>query len=875
MGESMLQLIDIVKNYTSGDTVVHALKGVSMAFRESEFVSILGHSGCGKTTLLNIIGGLDHYTSGDLVINGVSTKEYKDRDWDNYRNHSIGFVFQSYNLIPHQTVLGNVELALTLSGVKRAERKELAQKALEKVGLGDQLNKRPNQLSGGQMQRVAIARALVNNPDIILADEPTGALDTETSVQIMELLKEVANDKLVVMVTHNPELAELYSSRIIRLKDGEVISDSLPFDPSEQGSLPEETGAAPSVETTEDSAKEEAAEAGQVPESITAEEKIETSESDQKADRKRARGEKKPSMTFVTAFSLSLRNLFTKKGRTFLTSFAGSIGIIGIALILSLSNGFQNYINRLERDTLSSYPIMITETSYSTDAFAEIMSREDTKRTPYPEEKTVYSNDVLAKLLQGLTGAVNVNDLKSFKAWIETNRSRFDLVTNAIKYVYNTNFCIYKSNYTDYKNDQLYPYEIPLEMQGAFGGDNSSLMSEYMKAMMNEISIWEELVDNSELLAEQYDVLEGSFPKAHEESDGEVFEVVLTVDKYNRISDYLLCAIGLKDIKQVLSNAMKEQVTSSVYDFEDLIGTTYKVVLGAEKYKKDGGSWVNKESDTSYMRNVLDHAITLKIAGIVRPKETVTSSIISGVIAYNKDLTEYVIEKTSKAQIVLDQKQNPETNVFTGEAFAEGESAESNLLTLGAVDLDTPSAIYIYAKGFDQKEKVAAMIKEYNGSVDQDKQIKYNDIVASLMGSVSSIIKTVSYVLIAFVSISLIVSSIMIGIITYISVLERTKEIGVLRSIGASKHDITRLFNAETLSIGFMSGTFGILVTILLNIPINIIISVFTGLKGIAALPLFGALILIAISMFLSFVAGFIPSKIAAKKDPVVALRTE
>ena len=866
----MLQLIDIVKNYLSGDTEVHALKGVSMAFRESEFVSILGHSGCGKTTLLNIIGGLDHYSSGDLVINGVSTKEYKDRDWDNYRNHSIGFVFQSYNLIPHQTVLGNVELALTLSGVKRAERKLLAEKALEKVGLADQLGKRPNQLSGGQMQRVAIARALVNNPDIILADEPTGALDTETSVQIMELLKEVAKDKLVIMVTHNPELAERYSSRIIRLKDGEMVSDTFPFDPSAEKASVEET------------ASTAFAEEEKVEETPEKEESSEKSEAEVAAEAPELKGKraarvktKKPSMSFVTAFSLSLRNLFTKKGRTFLTAFAGSIGIIGIALILSLSNGFQNYINRLERDTLSGYPVVITETSYSTDAFAEIMNRESSTKNAYPTEKSVYSHDVLAKLLQGLTGAMNVNDLKSFKAWIEQNRDRFDPITNAIKYIYSTNFCIYKSNYSDYKNDQLYPYEMPAEMQGAFGGENSALMNEYMKAMMNEISIWEELVDNKELLAEQYDVLEGNFPKTHEEKDGNVFEVVLTVDKYNRISDYLLCAIGLKDIKSVFSNAMKEQLTSSVYDFEDLIGTTYKVVLGADKYKNQDGNWVNKENDTYYMRNVLDRAITLRIAGIVRPKEGVTSAIIGGVIAYNKDLTEYVIQKTAQTPIVLAQKQTPEVNVFTGAPFAEGESLDQNLLTLGAVDLDTPSSIYIYAKGFHEKETLSALIKEYNETAGADKQIKYNDMVASLMGSVSTIINTVSYVLIAFVSISLVVSSIMIGIITYISVLERTKEIGVLRSIGASKRDISRLFNAETLSIGFMSGMFGILVTVLLNIPINIIIKSLTGLSGIAALPIIGAVVLVVISMFLSFVAGFIPSKIAAKKDPVVALRTE
>ncbi len=846
----MLQLVDIVKNYVSGDTEVRALKGVGMTFRQSEFVSILGHSGCGKTTLLNIIGGLDHYSSGDLIINGVSTKEYKDRDWDNYRNHSIGFVFQSYNLIPHQTVLGNVELALTLSGVKRAERKMMAENALKKVGLGDQLTKLPNQLSGGQMQRVAIARALVNNPDIILADEPTGALDTETSVQIMELLKEVAQDKLVIMVTHNPELAEKYSSRIIRLKDGEVVSDSAPVSPAEE---------------EEEKAKQRAIEEKAEP----------SSEEKENARSKKNNGKKKPSMSFITAFSLSIRNLFTKKGRTFLTSFAGSIGIIGIALILSLSNGFQHYIDRLERDTLSGYPVIVSETSYSTDALTELMNRDSSTKEPYPAEKTVYSNDVLAKILQGLTGAMNVNDLKSFKVWIEENRDRFDAISNAIKYVYATNFSIYKSEYSTLANTKLYPYEVPSEMQAAFGGENSALMTEYMRSMMNEISIWEELADNKALLNEQYDVLEGNWPKAHEEADGDEFEVVLSVDKYNRISDYLLCAIGLKTITQVFANSQKEQVSSSTYDFETLIGTSYKIVLGADTYEEKDGVWVNKENNATYMNGVLDRAITIKIAGIIRPKDGVTSAIMSGVIGYNKDLTEYVIEKTNETAIVLAQKENPSVNVLTGNAFEEGESVETVLTTLGAVSLDSPSAIYFYAKGFAEKEQFASLVKEYNAGVSQDKQIKYNDMVASLMGSVSTIINTVSYVLIAFVSISLIVSSIMIGIITYISVLERTKEIGVLRSIGASKRDISRLFNAETLTVGFMAGMFGIIITLLLNIPINLIIGSLTELKGIAALPPLGALILVLISMFLSFIAGFIPSKIAAKKDPVVALRTE
>ena len=860
----MLRLTDVTKVYSSGDAEVHALKGVSISFRKSEFVSILGHSGCGKTTLLNIIGGLDHYTTGDLIINDTSTKEYKDRDWDNYRNHSIGFVFQSYNLIPHQTVLGNVELALTLSGVNRAERKRLAQAALGKVGLADQINKLPNQLSGGQMQRVAIARALVNDPDIILADEPTGALDTETSVQVMDLLKEVSRDKLVIMVTHNPELAEQYSTRIVRLKDGEIISDSMPFEEagedvptidseiksSEDRSFDDE---APSA--TEDTCKKE--------------------ESEDLSDTSLSRKKKKPSMSIFTAFMLSIRNLFTKKGRTFLTAFAGSIGIIGIALVLSLSNGFQKYINRVEEDTLSGYPFAVYETNSSlglndlmelfTDAEAE------TKNTAYPTEKKVYSNTLASGFLKKVRESASRNDLRSFKKWTEENADHLSDLTNAVKYTYNTKFSIFSVTKDDDGKTKDFTQHYPLDLD--------TIPSDYsmLGETMNSISIWEELVDSQEYLDQQYDVIEGRWPKKYESSDNDVYEVVLSVDKYNRIYDYLLYAIGFMSLSDIFNN--REAIPTS-YSFDELIGREYKIIANAEQYEKDeGGLWHFRQSTSPYLRSTLDSAVTIRIAGIIRPKEGVNAGSMTGAIGYTSELTDLMIKRTNSLPIVQEQIANTEYNVAKGATFEESETTYASALrALGVVDKESPSSILFYVKGFDEKQELIEMIDAYNASMAEsapEKQIKYTDLVGSLMSSVNTIINAISYVLIAFVSISLIVSSIMIGIITYISVLERTKEIGVLRSIGASKKDISRLFNAETLTVGFMSGVFGIIVTLLLNIPINLIIKSLTGLSSLAVLPVLGGVALVLISMFLSFIAGFIPSKIAAKKDPVVALRTE
>jgi len=832
----VLRLVNIVKDYISGDTTVHALKGVSTSFRKNEFVSILGHSGCGKTTLLNIIGGLDRYTSGDLLIGGVSTELYKDRDWDNYRNHSIGFVFQTYNLIPHQTVLGNVELALTLSGVSRSERRERAVRALEKVGLGDQLNKNPNQLSGGQMQRVAIARALVNDPEIILADEPTGALDTDTSIQIMELLKSVAADRLVIMVTHNPELAQQYSTRIIRLKDGEIISDSMPYTEEEE---------------------------------LVAEPKTEPLVQDKKGKKN-----KKPSMSFLTAFSLSLRNLFTKKARTFLTAFAGSIGIIGIALILSLSNGFQNYINRVEAEALSGYPLTIsrTNTSMGMEDFMQLFNKDASADggAAYPDEKYVYSNPLAAGLLKKWGDTTSRNDLKSFKKWLDGKESELSEVTNAVKYGYSLNYCVYSSQIG--RNDKIeYEKHYPFD-------DKQLGRWENFEETMNSLPIWEQLVDEQDYLDMQYDVIEGSWPKREANQDG-AYDVVLSVDKYNRIYDYLLYAIGVMDLyTDILGNTADAEEKS--YAFKDLIGKEYKIILAAERFTKNESTelWEDQAENAEYMNFILDKAITIRIAGIIRPKDGTAMGSMGGVIGYTSELTNLMIDKINGLQIIQEQKNSREINVLTGTAFEEEDDYDTLLRAFGVADKETPSSIRFYVKGFEEKEKLIALINTYNESVsesDPDKVIQYTDSVALLMSSVSTIINAVSYVLIAFVSISLIVSSIMIGIITYISVLERTKEIGVLRSIGASKRDISRLFDAETVSIGLMSGLFGIIVTLILNIPINWIIYYLTGLSGLAALPVLGGIALVLISMFLSFIAGFIPSKIAAKKDPVVALRTE
>lgn len=836
----MLKLQDIVKEYQTGDTVVHALKGINLEFREHEFVSILGQSGCGKTTMLNIIGGLDRYTSGDLTIDGVSTKKYKDKNWDAYRNHKIGFVFQNYNLIPHQTVLSNVELALTLSGVSKSERRSRAIEVLNQVGLGDQINKKPNQMSGGQMQRVAIARALINNPEILLADEPTGALDSETSVQIMEILKNISKDKLIIMVTHNPDLAAEYSSRIIRLLDGNVINDSNPFNSSKSDVENEGKLAKASVD---------------VP--------------------KKKEKKLKTSMSMLTALVLSLNNLMTKKTRTFMTAFAGSIGIIGIALILSLSSGMQNYINKVEQDTLSSYPLMIEKTTMDYSVFFTNPGKK-TDGTIYEPDR-IYSNNIMSTMMDSMLSSISVNDLKEFKAYLDNPENNIKELTNDIQYGYNVDLMVYRAD-TEKGVFQVNPSTVMAQLFGAEAMGGSSSMS---SPMMMQTDIWAEMLDNDKLINSQYDVVAGRMPENYD-------EVVVVVNEDNTINEYSLYALGmldLTDLKKMVGQMQLGELPENTilnknvsYSYDDLLSQSYKLIINTDVYMDENGVWANKLTDEEYMKNLIQNSINLKVVGIIRPNKDASSTSISGTIAYTNKLTKYVIEQINESAIVAQQINNPQLNVFTGDAFTD-TTYENNLTTLGVADISNPSSINIYAKDFDSKEKLTDIISDYNHNMKaagkEDKAIQYTDYVGLMMSSVSSVINAISYVLIAFVAISLVVSSIMIGIITYISVLERTKEIGILRSIGASKRDISRVFNAETLLVGFVAGSLGIGITLLLNIPINIIIESISGISGVAALPAGGAIVLILISMLLTFIAGLIPSKVAAKKDPVVALRSE
>ncbi len=1012
----MLKLVNITKTYEVGDSeAVMALRGVDIEFRKNEFVSILGQSGCGKTTLLNIVGGLDRYTDGDLIINGRSTKEYKDHDWDTYRNHSIGFVFQSYNLIPHQTVLSNVELALTLSGVSKSERRKRAVAALERVGLGDQLNKKPNQMSGGQMQRVAIARALINDPEILLADEPTGALDSETSVQIMELLKEVANDRLVIMVTHNPDLAEEYSTRIIRLLDGKVVGDTNPYDSVAEGD---------STETQE-----------------TAEERKE------KLKKHRKKG---TSMSFFTALSLSLNNLMTKKGRTFMTSFAGSIGIIGIALILSLSSGFQAYIDKVQEDTLSSYPITINAEEMDMSALFKTMSDNKQERENREKNKVYPNTDMYDMMNAMFNSEAKQNDLKTFKEWIDSGESKIQNYASAIQYGYNSPLQVYVS---DTSKGILHANDVGALFAGianAGGQDTGTSSSGGMTSMMSStssIKVFSEMISGqngetiNDLIYEQYELLDDR--KMHWPTNKN--QVLLVVNEHNEISETFLYSLGLLDrnelssiIQRVMAGEkIEENIDITVnWTYEDLIGTKFKLILPTDKYVKENGVYTDMSENTAHMNLVLAKAEELEVVGIIRPKEgAVSTALQNTAVAYTKDLTDWYLNEIANSQIVKEQLRNPETDVFKNlpfmtkvldkaedkaadfKAWIEGlddmgkvkvfahimstpddatvesavdeelakypdrasqeqfiiqgylqnagqsdgsesgmteeqvremlknmtdeqlydllktnltdfvkagikQTAEQNLANMtneqkiqglmgtiaacgddatklaalydttveiryskislkenlkqmGYSDKDEPAYVNIYASSFENKDTIAAIISKYNEGKTEEQQITYTDYLGIMMSSISTIIDIISYVLIAFVSISLVVSSIMIGIITYISVLERTKEIGILRSIGASKKDISRVFNAETLIVGFVAGMLGILVTVLLNIPISLIIESFADIPGLASLPFGGGVILVAISMVLTVIAGLIPARVAAKKDPVVALRTE
>lgn len=895
----MLELNDIKKDYVSGSTTVSALKGINLRFRDCEFVSILGQSGCGKTTMLNIIGGLDKYTSGDLKINGVSTKNYKDRDWDFYRNNSIGFVFQSYNLIPHQTVLSNVELALTLSGVSKAERKKRAIEALEKVGLGEQIHKKPNQMSGGQMQRVAIARALVNNPDILLADEPTGALDTETSIQIMELLKEISKDRLIIMVTHNPELAKNYSTRIVKLLDGVITDDSDPY-------------------TLEDMEAD-----------IRAKEAAKVKASEKK--NKKSGKKQKTSMSFFTALSLSFNNLMTKKTRTILTAFAGSIGIIGIAMILSISNGIQLYIDRVQRDTLSSYPITLQAESIDISSMVTSMTG-NSDSEEHEDKSKIYSNDIMGDMINTMVKEVKSNNLSEFKKYIENGGSDIKSYVSDIQYSYDVPLNIYMKD-TSNGVEQLNPGTMFDSIYGEGATSTSSAMSSGMgMGMFSNSSVWNQLLGNQQVLDEQYDVLAGHWPENFN-------EVVLVADKNNEVDDYTLYSLGLKDPEEVRTLFKKMMVGESYetkkdisYTFDEILDTEFKLVMPTDMYKYNDvtGTWDDYSKDDKYMTNVVNNGTDIKVCGIIRPNDDAVSTSLSSGIGYTAKLTEYIIEEVKNSEIAKAQLADTSVDVFTGVPFDNDRNTEitmddvnaymatlspeesaqmqamtsgmsddqilqlfsaslkarttdatldSNKSKLGITDLDTPSQIDIYATDFDSKEKVQNIIKDYNKLQQDDGKeenvINYTDYVGIMMSSVSTIINAISYVLIAFVAISLIVSSIMIGIITYISVLERTKEIGVLRSIGASKKDVSRIFNAETLIEGFVSGALGIVVTLLLCIPANALIKHLTDISNVAQLPVAGGVILIIISMFLTFIAGLIPAKLAAKKDPVVALRSE
>ena len=986
----MLEIRNIVKNYETGSETVHALKGVSIAFRESELVSILGQSGCGKTTLLNIIGGLDQYTSGDLIINGQSTKQYKSADWDIYRNHSVGFIFQSYNLIPHQSVLSNVELALTLSGVSKAERRRRAKEALEKVGLGNQLNKRPNQMSGGQMQRVAIARALVNDPDILLADEPTGALDSETSIQIMELVKEIAKDRLVIMVTHNPELAEKYSTRIVKLLDGQIVGDSDPFDPAKEPAHSE-------VRKTE----------------VT-------------------KGQK-TSMSFLTALSLSKNNLMTKKGRTFLTSFAGSIGIIGIALILSLSNGVQEYINSVERSTLASFPVSIQhETVDYTSLMTSMMNvRDNAEENRDPDR--IYTNDISTEMMKTMLSEMQTNNLAEFKEYLESDPDGISASIEEIQYSYDSNLYIYGHS-ADGDIMQINPSTVMSAMMGQSMADNVSQMTNTYSSLMGSSSMssydaFRELL-STDMLKTEYEVLAGRLPEAYD-------EVVVLVTDRNELSDVTLYTLGLRD-QDELEGMMSSVMAGESFDldtgdlsfsYDDLMGMEFSMLTAPEFYQKnDDGTWTDMRSDSEFMEQAAENGLKLKVVGILKPDaDSLISSTNSGGIGYTHALTEYMIDKTNSSELVKAQKENPDVDVFTGIEFPKADEEEEqpmsqseamemltgmlteeqrtkinegimaalteeqqaqiqsammgmvsdeqmnsimmgvltpeqltqlqsgadvnslltdaqkaqmsaqiaasltaeqnaelstmmngmvdptkmytifmqvlttdqlrqlmdmtkepettdatydgNLKLLGVAELSEPSSMKIYATDFESKEKITQLIEKYNDSkIADDNQadvINYTDYVGLMMSSVSDIINAISYILIAFVAISLIVSSIMIGIITYISVLERTKEIGILRAMGASKRDISNVFNAETLIVGFSAGVIGIAVTLLLNIPINIIIENITGIANVALLPWQGGVILVVISMLLTLIAGLVPAGVAAKKDPVEALRTE
>ncbi len=924
----MLQIKDIRKQYITGDLVQQALDGVSLNFRENEFVSILGPSGSGKTTLLNIIGGLDRYDDGDLIINGISTKKYKDRDWDSYRNHTIGFVFQSYNLIPHQSVLANVELALTISGISKAERRERAKKALEEVGLGDQIHKKPNQMSGGQMQRVAIARALVNNPKVLLADEPTGALDTETSVQVMELLKEVAKDRLVIMVTHNPELAEEYATRIVRLRDGKITDDSNPY-------LVEEA----SEETL------------------------------------RHENMGKSSMSYLTALSLSFNNLKTKKARTLLTAFAGSIGIIGIALILSLSNGVNNYITDIQKSTMTSYPITIEAQALDFSSIIEISPGHTEEMDIEHEKDAVYMNSMDLELASTVTTSLTQNNLTEFKKYLDDEDSEIHeyVGDNGILYTYDTKFGVYTTDpegefvNTDGSTLQEAKQSAASSMISGIGssmggnGDGSAMSSMVSRASDN----FEELLPDSDgtgvsnAIKDNYELLYGEWPVAYD-------EVVLVLNKNNEIAATTIYELGIlpsseyKELMEQLEDGEKLETQLQQWSYEDICDKQFYLIPACDMYvENENGTFDCIADDEEALGERFEDAIKLKVTGVIRPDEDLDNLFINAPFGYTRELTDYLIQYTEESAVVKAQEENADINVVNGMSFEPKDDAakisdvkiylsglgvsdkaklckemlvasaaagsgsgtdaammvnmgsmgetelaammdqyllnpedevmlaiydayistgsyDDNMSSFGVVSLDAPSSINIYADSFEDKDEISKCIDVYNDGAREENQISYTDYVGLLMSSVTTIIDVISYVLIAFVAVSLIVSSIMIGIITYISVLERTKEIGILRALGASRKNISQVFNAETFIIGLCAGAMGVGISCLLLIPGNMLIHSVAGTTEVnASLPAVSAAILVILSVLLTLIGGLIPSKKAAKKDPVTALRTE
>lgn len=895
----MLVLHNIVKDYVMNENTVHVLKGVDVCFRKCEFVAVLGPSGCGKTTLLNIIGGLDRYTSGDILVDGISTENYGDRDWDVYRNHRIGFVFQSYNLIPHLSVQRNVEMSMTLAGVPSAERKARAIAALERVGLASEAKKKPNQLSGGQMQRVAIARAIVNNPDIILADEPTGALDSESGVQVMELLKEISKEKLVIMVTHNETLANEYSTRIINLKDGVVTSDSAPYSREEcaadgdgeavlydkeekeitdgQAENSENVSDFDGAGYTEDT--EAVSEVKAAPKNKIAAFFADMNEKGRKRReiRKRVRADRKArgksAMSYGTAISLSFTNLLSKKGRTALTAFAGSIGIIGIVLVLALSSGAGIYIQSMEEDALSQYPIQIERTNTDLQSIINILMEQNTERPDWPDNEEIVVNEVIGHLLANLSAALNdTNDLKAFKSYIEEN---FDENIGYVKYDYGTTFDVF-CNYVG--DDEKYMKVNPF-IEGIADAIPPSLSGflDKIEQFGALLSVWDEMIENEDLVKSQYELLgDSKWPTSYD-------EVLIVVDEKNSLDDFTLFALGLKSPDELMDAIMNGgEFASETYQPEELIGLEYRITTGTDYYQQDeNGKWYkiterNDQREISFVEGTNSegepNSVTVKVVGVIRPKKGTQVTSINGNIAYTHALTEYLSDRAYNSPAAKAQRAAGNVDILDGDELTDDEY-DARMLEFGIADMTNPMSVRIYANSFNDKEKIEKFIADYNSATYND--IKYTDNLEMIMGYVDSLTGTVTGVLIGFAAISLVVSSIMIAIIIYTSVLERRKEIGVLRSMGARKTDISNVFIAESGMIGLIAGIIGVVIALILFMPLNIILESYLSVANLVHIEWWHAVMMIAISVVLSIIAGFIPSRIAAKKDPVKCLRED